>query len=43
MSNVPIAGQPSLSPNAIGMSPSVCIFGERLELVEVVGGRVPFS
>ena len=25
MSNVPIAGQPSLSPNAIGTRPSACI------------------
>ena len=26
MSNVPMAGQPSLSPKAIGISPSDCIF-----------------
>ena len=26
MSNVPCAGQPSLSPKAIGVRPSVCIF-----------------
>ena len=38
MSKVPIAGQPSLSPKAIGSSPSffICV-AERLELVERLG------
>ena len=39
MSNVPIAGQPSESPNAIGMRPSVCILAaSALNSSSVVGG-----
>ena len=38
MSNVPIAGQPSLSPKAIGVRPSACIFVARaLRSSQVVG------
>jgi hypothetical protein len=41
MSNVPIAGQPSLSPNANGTSPSVCIRrASATELVERCGRLV---
>ncbi len=38
MSNVPIAGQPSLSPNAIGVRPSDCILVHRaLSSSQVLG------
>ena len=41
MSNVPIAGQPSLSPKAIGVRPSVCILVHRaLSSSHVVGDVV---
>ena len=40
MSNVPIAGQPSLSPNAIGMIPSVFILPARVTNSSQVVGTV---